>query len=197
MPQTQTVDKPAETQVANIPDPLTAEQVQALVARSVADALAGAVPAMMAEMMKASVPNYGAAPSQTVQIQTVSDVAPKANYKKHYRLDGVVSGKYQMIDMEKLAGRDIDELNAEEVKAVMMKGKYFHWVNGHAFAVSDNEVEFVEKYLFSRGVKFYEDDAGTLFPCPVTGCGMQFGGEAGLKNHMKATHGLENGIANA
>lgn len=184
------------------PAPLTAEEVQALVARTVADALSGAVPAMMAEMMKASVPNYGAAPSQTVHISSHPETPIKAEYKKKYRLDGVTSGKYQMINMEKLGDRDIDDLDAEEIIAVMMKGKYFHFVGGpggaaYAFAVSDNDVNFVEKYLIPRGVRIYEDDSGAMFPCPVHGCGMQFGSNKGLMGHLAATHGLENGMQNA
>jgi hypothetical protein len=186
--------KAEETQAPAMPEPLTKEEVQALVARSVADAIAGAVPAMMAEMMKASVPNYGAAPSQAVHIQTGPDAAPKVSYKKHYRLDDVVSGKYQLINMEKLGDRDIDDLNADEIKDIMMKGKWFHFVHGHAYATSDNEVAFVEKHLTRQGIRFYEDDGGVLYPCPVQGCDKSFGTESGLKNHKKATHGLDEGM---
>lgn len=193
MPATEKVST-EQVQAPVVPEPLTKEEVQALVARSVADALAGAVPALMAEMMKASVPNYGAAPSQSVTISTGPDAAPQINYKKHYRLDDVVSGKYQLINMEKLGDRDIDDLDAEEIKDIMMKGKWFHFVHGHAYATSDNEVMFVEKHLSRQGIRFYEDDGGVLYPCPVSGCDKSFGTQTGLMNHKKATHGLDEGM---
>jgi hypothetical protein len=201
VPRTAQAENQVEQNVGSIelepPAPLTAEQVQALVARTVSEALAGAVPAMMAEMLKASVPNYGAAPSQAVHIPTSPDAPVKADYLKKYRLDGVVSGKYQMLNMFKLGNRDIDDLDAEEIKDVMMKGKYFHFQNGYAFAVSENDVEFVERYLKPRGVRIYEDDSGPMFPCTVVNCGMQFGSEAGLMAHREATHGLTRGQPNA
>lgn len=173
------------------PAPLTVEQVQALVARSVADALAGAVPAMMAEMMKGSIATQPGIPSQSVHISQAPSVEPKAEYLKKYRLDSTTSGKFQMLNMEKLAGRDIDDLTAEELQGVVMKGKWFHFVNDMAFAVSDNDVRFVEEYLIpKRGVRVYEDEEGVKYPCSVEACGRFFSTEKGLKNHMAATHGV-------
>jgi hypothetical protein len=183
-------EKVIESDMVEPPAPLTAEQVQALVANSVADALAGAVPAMMAEMMKGSVATQPGIPSPSVHISQAPSVEVKADYLKKYRLDNTVSGKFQMLNMERLDGRDIDELDAAELNAVIMKGKWFHFVNDCAFAISDNDIRFVEEYLIPRGTRVYEDEEGVKYPCSVEGCGRFFSTEKGLTNHMAATHGV-------
>jgi hypothetical protein len=170
-------------------------EVQDLINNSVANSLANALPAVMAEMMKmvsAQTPNFGNVPSPVTNVSIAPPVDKKPTYLKHYRLDGTVSGKYQMVDVEKLK-------SGVPIGDAVIKGRWIHFASDHYYANDEQEVAFIEWMRDTQGLPVYEDlsTATTLLRCPVDGCPSPgpFGDETTLKNHLRATHGVESGNA--
>lgn len=167
------------------------DEVKSAIARQVADGIASALPAVMAEMMK----SFSDVPAGTIFTNPASPVvnvslAPtalaKQNYLKHYRLDGTVSGKYQMIDVKKMNDNDLS------IGESIIKGRWVHFASDNFYAMDDKEVAFVEYLIEKQGVKIYEDTSGVsnMARCAVEGCGKLFGDEETLLAHLKATHGV-------
>lgn len=176
-------------------------QLQAMVAQQVATALAGALPAMMPELLKQFAPaTPGLGPSPFVHLGPAADKAPvKPSYLKHYRRDDTISGKYQLIDVSKLDENgeiqvrqwlDQNGVNrSENVSAV--KGRWIHFVNGHFYATDQMEVDYIE-WRRKRDPQFrvYEDRGTGTLACGVVNCLASFSDEETLKEHRCATHGV-------
>lgn len=169
---------------------LTAE-IQDVINNSVANSLASALPAVMSEMLKmvaAQTPNFGNVPSPVTNVSIAPPVEVKPTYLKHYRLDGTVSGKFQMIDVAKLK-------DGATIGDSVIKGRWIHFASDHFYANDQKEVDFIEWMRDTQGLQVYEDvsAATSLLRCPVDGCPTPgpFGDEATLKNHLRATHGVE------
>lgn len=167
------------------------DELQDAINNSVANSLASALPAVMAEMMKmvaAQTPNFGNVPSPVTHVSIAPPVDVKPTYLKHYRLDGTISGKFQMIDVEKIK-------DGASIADAVIKGRWIHFASDHFYANDEKEVAFIEWMRDTQGLKVYEDvsSATSLLRCPVNGCPSPgpFGDEATLKNHLRATHGVE------
>lgn len=175
--------------------------MQELISKEVAASLVAALPALLPEMLKALVPNVGNVPSQVVPMGMVTNAAPsKPGWLKHYRRDDTISGKYQMVDVSKL--EEDGELpihhfldsagHARSESPAIMKGQWIHFVNGHFYAQTQKEVDFIEwRMRTDPQFRVYEDSGTGIIPCPVTGCSAAgFADEETLKGHLKATHGV-------
>lgn len=164
------------------------DDLEAKIANIVADQVSKA---MLAVLQNANLQTQGSVqpqvgPSPNVALQTVNATALKANYLKHYRLDGVMSGKYQAFDMAKMD-------QGLELHECIIKGAWIHFVNEEFYATTENEVKQVEWMIANNGLRAYEDSGTPMMACPVLGCGKKFGDVQGLSNHLAATHGLADG----
>jgi hypothetical protein len=167
--------------------PVMTDDMKSEIANQVASALASALPAVLAELNKGTAPGDKPNQSMPTRASTVPLVSPATTPAKHfgkYRLDGVVSGKYQMVD-PKAKGKYPDDPSKW-----VLKGKWLHVANEVAYAETEQMRDFIE-FLIAEGVKFYLDEGTGLIPCPVSGCGKTFQTEEVLRRHLKATHGVE------
>lgn len=167
------------------------DELQEAINNSVANSLASALPAVMAEMMKMvseQTPNFGNVPSPVTNVSIAPPVERKPTYIKHYRLDGTVSGKFQMVDVAKIK-------DGSSIGDAVMKGRWIHFASDHFYANDEQEVAFIEWMRDTQGLQVYEDVSSvtSLLRCPVDGCPSPgpFGDDTTLKNHLRATHGVE------
>lgn len=190
----------AETTEAPPPG-MNRQEIQSVVSQEVAQALVSALPALLPELLKSLVPNVSSLPSQPVIVGGQSEAAPaKKGWLKHYRMDGVMSGKYQLIDVSKLDENGeipvniyMDSANhARSESPAVVKGQWVHFVNGHFYAQTQKEVDFIEwRMRTDPQFKAYEDRGAGVILCPVCGNNTPgFVDEETLKGHMKATHGV-------
>lgn len=191
---------PEET-ISPVPQELMdAEQVRSIVARSVAESLVPAMQALLPEMMKTLVPNYANGPTGVTHVPMVENAPEKPGYLKHYRMDGVLSGKYQLIDVSRLDENGeipyITSMGPDgrwrgETPAIL-KGEWIHFQNEHFYATKQIEVDFVDwKIANDPNFRAYEDkNFGGDYQCGVVNCGKKFADSDTLTAHMKATHGV-------
>lgn len=132
-------------------------------------------------------------PAPTMQVDVGKPVPEaKINYKKHYRLDGTVDGKFQkinFIEMQKDGESNPWVLDEKGLPMYVIKGEWINVKGDHFFATDDNEVLQVE-WMIAHGYRFYEDTGGAEFRCSVVNCNKTFGNWDVLTAHMKATHGV-------
>lgn len=196
MPAKQTQETQADTSAEQAAVFSMTPDIQEAINQSVSQSLASALPAVMAKMMEmvaAQTPNFGNVPSPVTHVSIAPPVEVKPSYIKHYRLDGTASGKFQMIDVEKLK-------NGSTIGEAVIKGRWVHFASDHFYANDEKEVAFIEWMRDTQGLPVYEDvsNSSMLLRCPVDGCPFPgpFGDEATLKNHLKASHGVES-VSNA
>lgn len=188
-PDTVAANAAMSESIQNNPQFEMTDDIKNMIASQVADGIASALPAVMAEMMRSvsgmQSPAFasGASPVVNVSIAPTTDVKPK--YLKHYRLDDTVSGKFQMVDVKKMRDNDLS------IGEAIIKGRWIHFASDHYYANDQKEVDYIE-WLISQGEKIYEDNssATTFMRCSVSGCGKVFGDEDTLKSHLLATHGV-------
>jgi hypothetical protein len=192
----------SEETIVPPPPEFDREALSKMVSEQVAQALVGALPALLPEMLKTLAPSSEVAqhgPSRMVSVGVVNASPVKANYLKHYRRDNTVSGKYQMVDVDKLVDGEIEVQftrdHNDQVHATapaVLKGQWVHFVNNDFYATTEKEVAFVEwKMKTDPQFRVYEVVGGGTIRCPVYNCTVPaFGDEETLKNHMRATHGV-------
>ncbi len=171
-----------------------------MIARKVSEGIAAALPAVIQQMMATQAQEGsfapGMGPSSQVLMSIGGDAKPKPlakNYLKHYRLDGAINGKHQLLDVTQLDERG--QLKFERTAdgkinvPAVQKGEYIEFVNGEFYATTEMQVAFIEHKMKSDPFcRIYEDVGGSVVPCGS--CGMYFANEEGLTAHMKATHGV-------
>jgi hypothetical protein len=198
-----TADGPVEDATVAAPPEFDPAQLKDMIARQVAESMVPAMQAILPELMKTLVPQgtTGQGPTSVTHVPLVSDAPVKPAYLKHYRMDGVVSGKYQLIDVTKLN----DEGNIEYVTSMgpdgrwrgeaigVIKGRWIHFQNEHFYATDPLEVAFVDwKIANDPGFRAYEDkNLGGNITCYVANCGRSFPDEDTLAAHRRATHGVD------
>lgn len=170
-----------------------------LIARKVAEGIAAALPAVLAQLATAHTADQqfpaGMGPSSTVNMKVGGDAQKKATFLKHYKLDEAINGKHQLLDVSKLDDngdfiieRGIDgKMNIPAV----LKGEYVNFVGGSFYATRPVEVAFVDwKIAHDPQCRIYEAVEGNLIPCGELNCNMFFATEDGCIAHKRATHGL-------
>jgi hypothetical protein len=176
------------------------ESLKKLVSEQVSQSVVAAMQALLPEMMKAQSATGPNLPSQAVSVGMAHGTAAKTNYLKRYRRDGTVSGKYQMIDVSKLEDgeinvqfvRDQNGTLQSQIPAVQ-KGRWIHFVNDEFYATKQDEVDYIEwRMKTDPQFRVYEMSGAGLIACPIGNCGaMPFIDDQSLKNHLKATHGVD------
>jgi hypothetical protein len=193
-----------ETPVEAAPAGLNKQDIQQMVSQEMAQSLVAMLPALLPELLKGmSISNPMGGPSTAVQIGLMNDVAVKPSYLKHYRRDDTVSGKYQLIDVNKLEDPNSAELPINFVTdhnnhtrsdcPAIVKGKWIHFVNGHFYATTEQEVACIEWMQRTQPqFRVYEDTGAGIISCPVVGCTAPgFVDQVTLNGHLKATHGVD------
>lgn len=203
MDGTDEVQAEANAQAESWTPPTPAEMSQAemdnMIARKVAEGIAAALPAVLAQMAatqsaEAQFP-AGMGPSSTVNMKVGGDVQKKASFLKHYKLDEAINGKHQLIDVSKLDenGDFVIERRVDgryDIPAIR-KGEYINFVGGNFYATRQIEVDFLDwKIAKDPMCKIYEAVEGNLIPCGELNCSMYFATEEGCIAHKRATHGL-------
>jgi hypothetical protein len=177
------------------------ESLRKMVSEQVSQSVVAAMQALLPEMLKtqqvAPGPNL---PSQSVPVGMAHGTAVKPNYLKRYRRDGTVSGKYQMIDVSKLEDGDINVQFVRDQNGqlqtqtpAVQKGRWIHFVNDEFYATKQDEVDFIEwRIKTDPQFRVYEVTGAGLIACPIGQCGAPpFIDDQSLKNHLKATHGVD------
>lgn len=195
------VNEPVEAPPAG----LNRQDIQQIVSNEMAQSLVAMLPALLPELLKGmQVINPQGGPSATVQLGLVNEVAAKPTYLKHYRRDDTISGKYQLVDVSKLEDPNSAELPVNFVtdhnnhtrseSPAIVKGKWIHFVNGHFYATTQQEVDCIEWMQRTHPTfRVYEDTGPGILPCPVVGCTAGgFSNAETLSDHMKWTHGVSN-----
>jgi hypothetical protein len=165
--------------------------IKTMISQEVAKSLESLIPSLVTALAQTQVNNHIPAPSPTVMIGG-PNAESKAEYKKHYRLDGTIDGKFQKInfvEMQRDGATNPFERDDRGEFPYLVKGEWLNVKGDHFFAVDDNDVYQVE-YLIDKGYRFYEDTGGPELRCAVTSCGKTFSSYDVLKAHMKATHGV-------
>jgi hypothetical protein len=195
------VDGLVEESIAPSPPQFDQAQLQSMISRSVSEALVTQLMALLPEMVTTIAgPTNQNGPTGTTRINMVEDAPVKQTFLKHYRMDGVLSGKYQLLDVEKLdENGEIPYTTTHDPSGRMridspavMKGEWVHFQNGHFYATKPIEVAYVEwRIRTDPQFRVYEDtNIGGEIVCGVANCGIRFSDEATLAAHMKATHGV-------
>jgi hypothetical protein len=170
-----------------------------LIARKVAEGIAAAMPAVLAQiaMTQSAEQQFaaGMGPSSAVNMKVGGDVQAKASYLKHYRLDEAINGKHQLLDVSKLDENGdfiVEEIPGGKLRIpAIRKGEYVNFVGGHFYATRQIEVDFIEHLMKTDPMcKIYESAEGNLIPCGELNCSMYFATEDGVIAHRRATHGL-------
>lgn len=170
-----------------------------LIARKVAEGIAAALPAVLAQMAATQSTEgqfpTGMGPSSVVNMKVGGDAKKQASFLKHYRLDDAINGKHQLLDVSKLDenGDFIIEKRPDgkqDIPAVR-KGEYINFVGGHFYATRQIEVDFVDHLIKTDpNCRIYEAVDGSLIPCGELNCTQYFASEEGAIAHRRATHGL-------
>jgi len=178
------------------PEVLGRQEIQQIISQEMASSLVAMLPALLKEIQVQGTNG----PSQHVHLGLVNDVASKPNYLKHYRRDGTVSGKYQLVDVSKLDDNgeipvkfitDHNNHTRSESPATV-KGKWVHFVNGEFYATTQQEVDFIEwKQKTDPQFRVYEVTGGGIIRCPVANCKSPgFTTDADLISHKRYAHGV-------
>ncbi len=188
-----------ETVVAP-PAEFDVESIKRMVSEQVSQGVVAAMQALLPEMLKTVTPQGPNLPSQGVQVGMINSTPTQKSYLKHYRKDGTVSGKYQMIDVSELVNDSIDvqfvrdhNNQLQSVIPAVIKGRWIHFVNDDFYATDQKEVDFIEwRQRTDPQFRVYEVYGSGLIKCPVVNCtAVPFQDDLSLKNHLKATHGVD------
>lgn len=177
-----------EDETTNVVEPL---DIKSMISQEVAKSLESLIPSLVTALAQTQVNQNVPAPSPSVMIGGPTADA-KAQYLKHYRLDGTIDGKFQKIDfmeMRKDGAKDPFEMDEKGTLIYVRKGEWVNVKGDHFFATDENEVAQVE-WMIDKGYRFYEDTGGPELRCPVVNCGKTFGTYDVLTSHLKATHGV-------
>jgi len=195
------VDGLVEESISPSPPQFDQAQLQSMISRSVSEALVTQLMALLPEMVSTIAgPTVQNGPTGATRINLVEDAPQKPGFLKHYRMDGVLSGKYQLLDVSKLdENGEIPYVVTYDPSGRMrgdspavVKGEWIHFQNGHFWATKQIEVDYVEwRIRTDPQFRVYEDSnaVGEII-CGVANCGIRFSDEKTLAAHMKATHGV-------